>query len=56
MLENTKKNDTVNKLLHYFSEYMKIYENKLKANHLFNEVDERVHKNLSELVYRYYII
>ncbi len=51
MLDNTKKNDTVNKLLNYFSEYIKIYENKLKANNLFNEVDERVHRNLSELVY-----
>ena len=51
MLENNKKNDTVNRLIHYFSEYIKIYENKLKANNLFNEIDERVHKNLSELVY-----
>jgi hypothetical protein len=52
MLENNKKNDTVGKLIHYFSEYIKIYENKLKANTLFNEIDERVHKNLSELVYK----
>jgi hypothetical protein len=51
MLENNKKNETVNKLITYFSEYIKLYENKLKANGLFNEIDERVHKNLSELVY-----
>lgn len=51
MLEHNKKNETVNKLITYFSEYIKLYENKLKANNLFNEIDERVHKNLSELVY-----
>ena len=50
MIENSKKNDTVTKLIKYFHEYVRLYENKLKANIYFNEIDERIHNNLSSLV------